>query len=57
MLEPRFAAKLVDCAEHDAGSAAELFLVEGDSASLSVINARRAQHQAVLPMRGKPLNA
>lgn len=48
-------AKLQDCHQH--GEQAELFLVEGDSASLAVASLRNAQFQAVLPMQGKPLNA
>jgi DNA gyrase subunit B len=51
------AAKLVDCTDHGAGSGAELFLVEGDSAAAAVARVRDASHQAVLPMQGKPLNA
>lgn len=46
--------KLLDCREY---SAAELFIVEGDSAALSVSKMRNAQFQAVLPMQGKPINA
>lgn len=46
--------KLQDCRQH--GANAELFLVEGDSASQAVASLRQAQFQAVLPMQGKPLN-
>jgi DNA gyrase subunit B len=56
MLEPGYQSKLVDCLEPGADRGAELFIVEGDSASLAVVNARQARGQAVLPMRGKPLN-
>jgi DNA gyrase subunit B len=49
--------KLLDCREHGVNSGAELFLVEGDSASMAVANLRNAQLQAVLPMQGKPMNA
>jgi DNA gyrase subunit B/topoisomerase-4 subunit B len=49
--------KLIDCRAHGVDSAAELFIVEGDSASLAVARARNADFQAVLPMQGKPLNA
>ncbi|TWU48423.1 toprim domain-containing protein [Rubripirellula reticaptiva] len=49
--------KLHDCQSHGVGSGAELFIVEGDSASKSVVRARRSADQAVLPMQGKPLNA
>ncbi len=57
MQPPWQPTKLVDCLEPGADRDAELFIVEGDSASLAVMNARRARDQAVLPMRGKPLNA
>ncbi len=46
-----------DCAIHGVTSGAELFIVEGDSASGAVATVRDATHQAVLPMQGKPLNA
>lgn len=46
--------KLADCRLRGAGT--ELFLVEGDSASSSVIAVRDASFQAVFPMQGKPLN-
>jgi DNA gyrase subunit B len=49
--------KLQDCREHGAHSGAELFIVEGDSASSSVIQLCNSALQAVLPMQGKPLNA
>lgn len=49
--------KLQDCRVHGAGSGAELFLVEGDSAALAVSKQRNKQLQAVLPMQGKPMNA
>lgn len=48
--------KLHDCQSHGIGSGSELFVVEGDSASKSVVRARNPQLQAVLPMQGKPLN-
>jgi DNA gyrase/topoisomerase IV subunit B len=35
----------------------ELFIVEGKSAAGSVIKARNAEYQAVLSLRGKPLNS
>jgi DNA gyrase subunit B len=50
-------AKLDDCAVHGAGSGAELLLVEGDSAQSAVVAVRNDRTQAVLPLRGKPLNA
>jgi len=49
--------KLHDCLRHGLGSGAELYVVEGDSASKSVCRARNADTQAVLPMQGKPMNA
>lgn len=49
--------KLHDCHLHGLDSGAELFVVEGDSASKSVCCARTATTQAVLPMQGKPMNA
>jgi DNA gyrase subunit B len=52
---PRRSNKLDDCRCHGAG--AELFIVEGISAASSVAALRNLQHQAVLPMQGKPLNA
>lgn len=50
-------AKFEDSTHHGATSGAELFIVEGDSASGAVTNVRDSQRQAVLPMQGKPLNA
>lgn len=50
-------AAFEDYAVHGATSGAELFIVEGDSASGAVANVRDAARQAVLPMQGKPLNA
>ncbi|WP_144057410.1 toprim domain-containing protein [Novipirellula maiorica] len=54
---PRQPIKLHDSQKHGVGSGAELILVEGDSASLSVARARDKTFQAVLPMQGKPMNA
>ena len=48
--------KLLDSTLHGTTSNAELFLVEGDSASQAVANCRNAHFQAVLPMQGKPMN-
>ncbi len=48
---------LHDCDEHGSDSRAELFIVEGDSASQAVAAVRDPCFQAVLPMQGKPLNA
>ena len=50
-------SKLLDCQFHPEGVAAELMIVEGDSASNSVGIARDPSYQAVLPIQGKPLNA
>ena len=48
--------KLHPCLASGMGSGAELFLVEGDSASKSVYRIRDQRFQAVLPMQGKPMN-
>lgn len=48
-------AKLKDCGSFYREST-ELFIVEGDSASASVVAARNQKLQAVLPIQGKPLN-
>lgn len=52
---PPKSLKLADSKQHGAGS--ELFVVEGDSASSTVVRLRDERFQAVLPMQGKPLNA
>ncbi len=51
---PASTRKLHDCQRHGPGS--ELFLVEGDSASSSVVQVLKSEFQAVLPMQGKPMN-
>ncbi len=55
MYPPKNPLKLIDSTQHGAGT--ELFIVEGDSAAGAVASVRDGQTQAVLPMRGKPLNA
>ncbi|MEX0874915.1 MAG: DNA topoisomerase subunit B [Actinomycetota bacterium] len=48
--------KLRDCASGTAAEDAELFIIEGDSAGGTAIQARDPATQAILPIRGKFLN-